>query len=112
MRAGPVDLLTGNLVFLDEAVGQHRGGLSHDRLTTVLGPMLDRPPFDGLGPFRPVRVRLGVEGVEDAVLDMVQADSQFVNPVTEQVRLGPAKVVPQLSQAFDPDEALESCLER
>ena len=41
---------------------------------------------------------------------MVEADPQLVNPVAEEVRFGPAKVVPQLPQAFDPNEALESCL--
>jgi hypothetical protein len=48
--------------------------------------------------------------IEDPVLDVVETDPQLVNPVAEEVRFGPAKVVPQLPQAFDPNEALESCL--
>ena len=110
MREGPVDLLAGDLVFLDEAVGQHRDGSAHDRLTLDRWPFLDRPPLASLGPLRPVRVRPGVERVEDPVLDVVEADPQLGNPVAEEVRFGPAKVVPQLPQAFDPNEALESCL--
>jgi hypothetical protein len=52
-----------------------------------------------------------VEGIEESLLDAVEADPQFVDPVAEEIRFGPTKVVPNLSEPLDANEALETRLQ-
>ena len=47
-----------------------------------------------------------VEEVQDPVVNSAKAEAQFVNPVSQEVRLGPTQLVAHLAQPLQPQVAL------
>ena len=57
-------------------------------------------------PVRDHRHDRPVEEVQDPVVNSAKADAQFLNPVSQEVRLGPTQFVAHLTQPLQPEVAL------
>ena len=64
----------------------------------------DRPLFDK--PMRDDRRGRPVEEIQNPVMNSLKADAEFINPVLQEVGLGPPQFVSQLAQPLQSEIAL------
>ncbi len=53
-----------------------------------------------------------VKKIEHPVMDALQADAEFVDSISQQIRLRPPQLMPQFAEPFQPKEALRLRLDR